>query len=143
MVGFAATARRIATITAVTTGLMAAQAAPSGAAWAVNLGAGSRAQASSGVLAAPTGVTSACASRTTVTVSWTASNRATSYTVLRSTSTGTAPYTSVASVSGTSWTSGALGAGSYSFQVQAGTGNWTSAPSSATAVRTLGNNSCA
>jgi fibronectin type 3 domain-containing protein len=72
--------------------------------------------------AAPTGVTTSGATQTGLTVSWTASSGATSYTILRSTTSG-GPYTSVGTSATTSFAdSGLTCATSYFYVVQASNG---------------------
>lgn len=74
-----------------------------------------------------------------VVVTWAAVANATTYTVYQSTSAASGPYTPVATgVTATTWTSGALGTGSYWYEVSATVGsNWVGANSSATAQRTV------
>jgi hypothetical protein len=123
----------------------------SGTAWAagnwtvhvatVNSGA-ARAQA---LPAAPT-ATSACASPTSlkeVTVSWAAITHASGYGVYQSNTTATGTYTLQATVTTTSWTSAALAAGNYFYEVKANIGtNWASASSAATTKRTISSTVC-
>jgi hypothetical protein len=101
--------------------------------WASISASGGRAQARMLTAAAPTGVTASCASATTdkVTVSWAAASHATGYTIYKKKTSGS--YTSAASVTTTSWTSGALTSGRYTFEVATSIGTkWTSSKSSAT-----------
>jgi hypothetical protein len=147
VIGLAAQARRVATVTAVAITLVAVQETPSGAAWAVALGSGGSAQASSGVLTAPGGVTTACTggagNRNQITVSWTAAPRAGGYTVEQSTTSATSGFTTLAS--GVTATSHVISppAGTYWFRVTTVRGSWTSTPSTAAGPRTTTNNSCA
>jgi hypothetical protein len=97
----------------------------------------SRAQAGP---AAPTGVSDTCVSSSEreVTVTWNAVTDASNYSVFKST-TLTGSYLSAATkVTGTSWTSGTLAAGTVYFKVEALVGtNWVSAESTATGETTL------
>jgi hypothetical protein len=74
-----------------------------------------------------------------VTVSWNAVADAASYTVLKSTTTSTGTYSSKASgLTGTSWTSTALDANNYWFEVDAYLGTkWVSVPSSPSGETTI------
>jgi len=138
---------RATVIAAAAAATLAVQATPSSAVWAIALAGGSRGMAASGVLAAPTGQVATCnggtgSARTMVNVSWTAAGQATSYTILQSASTGAAPYTSVGTTAGTTWTSASLSPGSYTFRIEAVRSGWRSAPSATTAPRTITSNSC-
>jgi hypothetical protein len=110
-------------------------------AWSTSAAAGSRGQSTAQPApAAPATPTATCVSSlgNTVNVSWTAVAHATSYTVLQATASAAGPYTVVATLAATSWTSGALASGSYWFQVTAKIGtNWTSPASTATTQRTI------
>ena len=146
MIRLAATARRVATVTAVALAVVAVQAAPSGAAWTMSLAAGGTAQASSGTLTAPGGATSICtgagANKDEVRITWNAVSRATSYTIERSTTSSAVGFSTFATgVTGTSYLTNPP-AGTYWFRVVAARGSWTSPPSTATGPRTTGNNSC-
>jgi hypothetical protein len=116
-------------------------------AWSTSVTAGSRGQSTAQPApAAPATPTATCVSSNgnTVNVTWTAVAHATSYTVRQATASASGPYTVVATVSPTSWTSGALASGSYWFEVTATIGtNWTGPASTATTQRTIGtNNHC-
>jgi hypothetical protein len=110
-------------------------------AWSTSVTAGSRGQsAAQPAPAAPATPTATCVSSggNTVNVTWTAVAHATSYTVLQATASASGPYTAVATVSPTSWTSGALATANYWFQVKATIGtNWASPASTATTQRTI------
>jgi hypothetical protein len=110
-------------------------------AWFVSVTAGSRGQSTAQPApAAPATPTATCVSSVgnTVSVTWTAVAHATSYTVLQATASASGPYTVAATLSPTSWTSGALAGGNYWFQVKATIGtNWTSPASTATTQRTI------
>jgi len=116
---------------------------PSAAAtkWTITLKTGSKGEAKSS-FSAPTGVVGTCvsSSENIITVSWTALAHATSYTVYDSTTSSSAGFSVIAStVSGTSWTSGSLGAGTYWFQVSSHVSNWTSANSASSSPRMVTN----
>jgi hypothetical protein len=123
---------------------LALGATPAGAAssWAVSAGvAGSGYAAAAQPPAAPAPVSAKCgpASRT-VTVSWPAVPRATSYTVYQSS--GTA-YVQVATTAATSWTSGALANGKYTYKLSASVGaNWAGPQSTASPTRTIDGARC-
>jgi len=110
-------------------------------AWSTSVTAGARGQGTAQPApAAPATPTATCVSSlgNTVKVSWAAVAHATSYTVLQATASASGPFTVVATVSPTSWTSGALASGSYWFEVKATIGtNWTSPASTATTQRTI------
>ena len=95
--------------------------------------------------AAPT-ATSACASPATgrkVTVTWAAITHATNYGVYQSTTSATGAYTLQATVTVATWTSAALAAGHYWYEVVANIGtNWVSNKSAATAERTTTSTTC-
>jgi hypothetical protein len=116
--------------------------------WIPGLAAGSTAEAQAGGVpaAAPTGPAATCTGvGSTVKVTWTAvtlpahGNPALSYTVFESTVSSSTGFTSVATgVVGTSWTSGALLAGNYWFEVAAVFGsNWPGPNSASTSQRTI------
>jgi hypothetical protein len=135
-------ALRAAVITAVSVGALAVQATPSSAGWAPVLGGSSVGLAAAGVLPPPTNPVSTCnggvgTDRTKVRVSWTAAPYNTSYTILQSASSGGAPYTSVGTTTGTTWTSASLPSGSYTFRIEGVRSGWKSVPSAATATRTI------
>jgi len=128
--------------------LAAWPAAANAAGWSPNIAAGMKGAGRAGALpGAPTGVTAVCVSATQqkVTVSWTASARATSYAVYDSRTTAGGTYTLLASgITATNWTSATLGAGNYWFKIVAQAGaNWAGAKSSATTQRTIASGSCA
>ena len=111
-------------------------------AWTVGLAANSQGETQAGgAPTAPSGVSSTCTSAlaTTVTVTWNAVANATSYSVYDSTTSASSGYSLYASgVSGTSFTTGSLAAGTYWFEVVALTGtNWASPNSAATAARII------
>ncbi len=142
MISLGQHAVRGAVITAVSAAVLAAQATPSSAVWAPALAGGSQGLAASGLLAPPTGPVAACngglgTDRTMVRVSWTAAAYATSYTILQSASTGGAPYTSAGTTTGTTWISESLPSGKYTFRIEAVRSGWSSAPTAATATRTI------
>jgi hypothetical protein len=125
--------------------------ASAGTAWATNWvlalrsGSAGEAKAQAGP-AAPTGVKAACTSSSaaTVKVSWTAVSRATAYTIYEATTSATGTYSSVATgVTAVSWTSAALAAGNYWFEVSARTGtNWVGTNSSASGESTISSSGC-
>jgi hypothetical protein len=109
--------------------------------WKPNLAASSSGEAQSqGPPGAPV-ASAACTSSTgkTISVSWSAVSKATSYSVYQSTTSGTAGYSLAASgVSGTTWTSASLSAGNYWYEVAAIIGsNWAGSQSSATGETTI------
>ncbi len=86
--------------------------------------------------AAPTGVTASSSSQTGASVSWSASSGATSYTVLRATTSG-GPYTSVGTSSTTSFTDSGLSCNTtYYYVVQASNGTCASGNSSQSSATT-------
>lgn len=90
--------------------------------------------------AAPTGVAATCVLlQPKVTVGWNPVALATGYTVEESTTSSSSGYTTAATgVATTSWTSGALAAGTYWFEVIANTGiSWASPSSAPTGQRTI------
>jgi len=128
--------------------LVTGRASASASTWFPGIAAASHGQGKGGGLpGAPAGVSATCvaANQQKVTISWTASAHATSYTVYRSTTSATGTYTVLAAgIATTSWTSGTLSAGNYWFKVVARAGtNWASAQSSATAKRIIASGSCA
>jgi hypothetical protein len=132
--------RLVARVLAVGLFLVVANAA--GASWGIGLAASSAAEAAAGTAPAiPGGVTAACTAPTgsTVTVTWSAVPRATSYTIWMSMTSATSGYSVAATgVTGTSWTSGSLATGNYWFEVSSATGtNWASGRSAASAQRTI------
>jgi hypothetical protein len=126
----------------------AAPAEAASAGWSPALTQGSHGEAQSGTLpSAPGKPGSSCVSSTArqITVTWTASVRATTYSIYQSTTSATTGFTVTATgITTTSWTSPAqLAAGSYWFKVVATTGTkWAGAQSTATAQRTIGSGSC-
>ena len=110
-------------------------------AWSIPLTAGGRGQSTAQPApAAPATPAATCTSSTgnTVRVTWTAVTHATTYTVLQATAAASGPYSTVATLAGTSWTSGALANGNYWFEVTATIGtNWTSPRSTATTKRVI------
>jgi hypothetical protein len=121
---------------------LAAAARASATDWRITLAAGALAEAASGQLVSPATPTATCGTglaANNVTVAWTAAAHATGYTIYQSSTASTGPYTAVArAVPGTSWTSGALGVGSYWFQVATEDNAWISSNSAATAGHTIG-----
>ena len=128
--------------------LVAGRASAGASTWSPTIAAASHGQGQGGALpGTPTGVSATCvaANQQKITLSWTASAHATSYTVYDSTTSATGTYTALATgIATTSWTSGTLTAGNYWFKIvaQAGT-NWASAKSTATAQRTIATGTCA
>jgi hypothetical protein len=121
-----------------------------GRAWAANwlivLHAGSHGEVhAQGAPVAPTGVNAACTHSTTqtVTLSWGAVAKATTYTIFDATS-AAGTYASIASgVTTTSWTSATLSAANYWFEVAASTGaNWLGTKSAATTESTTSTSGC-
>jgi hypothetical protein len=115
--------------------------------WTVHVAAVNSGEAHAQALPTAPSPTSACtspASAKTVKVSWTAVTHATAYAVYQSNTTATGTYTLQASgVATTSWTTAALSAGDYWYQVVADIGsNWTSAKSAATAERIISTSGC-
>lgn len=112
--------------------------------WVVHLAVGSKGESKASILpAAPSGVAASCAAPTTsktIKMTWNVVTHATTYSVYDSTTTAGGTYSLIASsVSGTSWTSGALTSGTnYWFEVVAIVGsNWASVKSSASAESTI------
>jgi hypothetical protein len=125
------TSRVIAVLTLVVLSLSVADVAYAST-WTVALHTGSHGEAQSVALLPPSGVAAACttpASNRQVTVTWGTVAHASDFDVLQSVNTGT--YLSVATLTGTAWTSSTLSKGSYSYEVETEVGStWTSAPSS-------------
>lgn len=138
---------RVAGSAVVLVALVVGQPSEAGAAgWPVSLAGGSAGHSTAGTLPAPTGVTATCStgSSKSVIVGWSAVTRATSYTVLESTTSSTGTFTAVATgVTGTSWTSPTLANNtSHWYKVQVVTRNWSGPQSAATTQRTISGNSC-
>jgi hypothetical protein len=114
--------------------------------WTVHLAAGSSGEARAQALPAAPDPTSACATPASgrkVTVAWTAITHATNYGVYQATTSATGTYTLQATVTVATWTSAALAAGHYWYEVVATVGtNWASAKSAATAERTTTSTTC-
>jgi hypothetical protein len=114
--------------------------------WKVNLAASSSGEARAQALPAAPVPTSACASPTSsreVTVTWPAITHATNYGVYQATTSATGTYTLTATVTTATWTSAALAAGHYWYEVVANIGtNWSSVKSAATAERTTTSTTC-
>jgi fibronectin type 3 domain-containing protein len=115
--------------------------------WTVALAASSKGEAKSQALPAAPAPTSTCASPASgrkVTVTWTAITHATNYGVYQATTSATGTYTLVATVTTATWTSAALAAGNYWYEVvtNIGTTPWASAKSAATAERTTTSSTC-
>jgi hypothetical protein len=112
----------------------------------VNLATSSSGEAHAQALPAAPTATSACASPASgrkVTVTWAAITHATNYGVYQSTTSATGTYTLQATVTVATWTSAALAAGHYWYEVVATIGtNWASAKSAATAERTTTSTTC-
>ena len=125
--------RGTALAVALTIGLFIAGTPASASTWTVTLHAGSSAEVKAlASPSTPTGVTATCTASTakTVTVVWGAIIHATTYSIYDSTTSSTGTYSVLASgVTGTSWTSGTLAVGNYTwFEVAALIGtNWVSA----------------
>lgn len=124
--------------------------ASSGSAWAagnwtVHVATVNAGEAKATTLPTAPTATASCATPTSgkkVTVTWTAVTHATTYGVYQS---GTVNGTHIqqTSVSTTTWTSAALAAGNYFYEVIANVGsNWASAKSAATAQRTITSTIC-
>src|SRR5438876_618335 len=120
-----------------TTGLYTAKASMDGQEWVAQLATFYSSGTGGTTLPAPTGLTTSTASTSQINLSWTASSGATSYNVLRSTTSG-GPYTSIASgVITTSYTNTGLSAGTtYYYVVQAVDAGGTSANSSPASATT-------
>jgi len=117
--------------------------------WSVTLRSGSTAQAlSQGLPAAPTGVAAACTGlllSPKANVTWSAVTHATSYAVFQSSTSSTSGFSQVASgIVTTSWTSSALGTGTFWFRVVAYDGtNWAGPQSSSSnSITVIINVSC-
>jgi hypothetical protein len=114
--------------------------------WTVALSAGGSGQAKAQALPAAPAPTSACASPTSlreVKLTWTAVTHATNYGVYQSTTSATGTYTLTATVTTATWTSAALAAGHYWYEVVTNIGsNWASAKSAATTERTTTSTTC-
>ena len=114
--------------------------------WTVGLKSGSAGEAKAQTLPAAPVATSACASPTSsreVTVTWAAITHATNYGVYQATTSATGSYTLTATVTTATWTSAALAAGHYWYEIVANIGtNWASAKSAATAERTTTSTTC-
>jgi hypothetical protein len=114
--------------------------------WTVHLASVSSGEARAQALPAAPSPTSACASPASgrkVTVTWTAITHATNYGVYQATTSATGTYTLQATVTVATWTSAALAAGHYWYEVVATIGtNWASAKSAATAERTTTSTTC-
>jgi hypothetical protein len=114
--------------------------------WTTPLQSGSAGEAQAQTLpAAPTGVTSACVTPTSnrqITLTWNTVAHATKYTVWQSFKSGA--YTSVATVTTTTWTSSTgLAVGTYSYEIKTQIGNnWIGALSSPSTTRTITASSC-
>jgi hypothetical protein len=137
--------RRLIAVAAVGLALGCAGAALG--AWTVALNAGSTAEGQSPAKPpAPATPTAACSTGTKVTVSWTALTGAKNYTVYDGPS-ATGPWTSLSTVTTTSFTTASLTpAGTYYFAVVMTTNdaNWpSSAQSTASAPRTITATTCA
>jgi len=117
-------------------------AAPASAAtnWSVGLQSASHGQAKSNVApSAPASTSTACTSGSsnTINVTWPSVARATNYAVYQATAVG-GPYTLVATVATTSYTTGGLNAASYWYKTAALIGsNWASAQTAASTQRTV------
>jgi hypothetical protein len=114
--------------------------------WTVSLALGSAGEARAQALPAAPTASSACASPASgrkVTVTWAAITHATNYDVYQATTSATGTYTLQATVTVATWTSAALAAGHYWYEVVANIGtNWSSAKSAATAERTTTSTTC-
>lgn len=110
--------------------------------WSVALGTASSASAAAGPgPSSPVGVAATCSSllATTVQVTWAPVTGATAYGIDESDVSATSGFSVAASgVTGTTWTSGSLPAGSYWFEVSSFVGaDWQSAPSVPSGPRTI------
>jgi hypothetical protein len=114
--------------------------------WTVHVATVNSGEAQAQAIPAAPAPTSACASPATgrkVTVTWTAITHATNYGVYQSTTSATGTYTLQATVTTPTWTSAALAAGHYWYEVVTNIGtNWASAKSAATAQRTTTSTTC-
>jgi hypothetical protein len=114
--------------------------------WTVNLASGSAGEARAQALPVAPTASSACATPASgrkVTVTWPAITHATNYGVYQATTSATGTYTLQATVTVATWTSAALAAGHYWYEVVANIGtNWASAKSAATAERTTTSTTC-
>lgn len=121
-----------------TTGLYTAKASMDGQEWVAQLATFYSSGTGGTTLPAPTGLTTSTASTSQINLSWTASSGATSYNVLRSTTSG-GPYTSIASgVITTSYTNTGLSAGTtYYYVVQAANSTGMSGNSSQASTTTV------
>ena len=92
----------------------------------------------------PTAACTSPASAKTVKISWTAVSHATAYAVYQSNTTASGTYTvQTSGLTATSWTTAALAAGDYWYEVVADVGsNWASAKSAASAERIISSSSC-
>jgi hypothetical protein len=122
--------------------LLAGASSASASNWSVPLAAGGAGEATARALPPdPTGAAAACSGLVggTVKVTWNAVTLATSYSISESTTSASGGYSVVASsVTGTSWTSPALSAGNYWFEVAAGIGiHWLGPNSSPTGESTI------
>jgi hypothetical protein len=107
----------------------------------VGLGSGSGSEAEASSLPAAPVATATCSSGLggSIVVTWAAVSPALSYTVYKSTTSGTSGFTVAASdVTALTYTQSGLGLGSYWFEVSGSVGtNWTGPNSAATAKRTI------
>ena len=113
--------------------------------WIVHVATVNSAEAKAQALPTAPTATAACATPTSlkkVTVTWAAITHATNYGVYQSTTVG-GTYTLQATVTTTTWTTAALAANTYFYEVVANIGtNWASAKSTATAKRTISSTIC-
>jgi hypothetical protein len=134
-------ARRVLGALLVTAILGLVHAGPADATgWSVPTIAGAKGAAKALALpAAPTNPTATCSLVSLqITVGWSAVPKATSYGIYQSTTGAAGTYSLVATVAGTTWTSGILLLGSYWYKVAATIGsNWTSPLSAATTGHTI------
>jgi hypothetical protein len=144
--------RRGALLVAVVITTALGLVASSGTAWAtanwtVHVATVNSGEAHAQALPTASTPTSACtspASAKTVKVSWTAVTHATTYAVYQSNTTATGTYTlQTSGVTATSWTTTALTAGDYWYEVVADVGsNWASTKSAASAERVISGSAC-
>jgi len=118
----------------------------SGSNWVLSLAAGSKGESkATAAPAAPSGVSAACVSSSLkeVTVSWNAVTDATTYTILKSTTSATGTFSSTATgVTTTTWTT-TLTASNDWFKVEAYVGtHWVGAQSTATGETTISASGC-
>jgi hypothetical protein len=113
--------------------------------WTVKVATVNSGEAKAQALPAAPTATSACANPASgkkVTVTWAAITHASGYGVYQATAAATGPYTLQMTVTTTTWTSAALAAGNYWYEVVANIGSWASANSAATTKRIISSSAC-